>query len=78
MKEIPESVMHQANSLVELYGNNIEYLGEYMGTDVYRFVFPENSITGYPYVFLYDREDGTADTITGLMAVDIISKFLKE
>lgn len=72
---IPEPVIKEAKGLVDLYGNSIEYLGEYQGCDMYRFVFPKQKETGFPFVFLYDKDDECVDTITGFDALDIIGEF---
>lgn len=78
MDIIPQSVIQEAKGLVELYGNTIKYLGEKGEFHIYMFVFPEQIVTGFPFVFLYDKEDDSTETITGLGAVDIISEFLND
>lgn len=75
---IPESVLTAAKGLINLYGNSFEYLGKYMGTDVYRFKFPANTQTGYPFVFIYNTKDGCTDAITGFDALDIIEEVVKK
>ena len=77
-KIIPKSVLQEAKSLIELFGNNFKYLGELWGCSVYMFVLPEQQVTGYPFVFMYDHDDETADKITGFEAVDILGEFIKE
>lgn len=78
MDIIPQSVIQEAKGLVELYGNTIKYLGVKGKLHVYMFEFPEQVVTGFPFVFLYDQENDSTDTITGLGAVDIISEFLND
>lgn len=78
MNSIPEAVLKEANDLINLYGNSFQYLGECRGYEVYKFVFPEHKETGFPFVFLYDKEDECVDTITGFDALDIIGKFVHE
>ena len=75
---IPKSVMHEATSLIDLYGSSFKYLGEYMGTAAYCFVFPENTVTGFPFIFLHNKKDDRTDVITGFDALDIIAELIKE
>lgn len=75
--DIPKSVIKEAEGLIDLYGNNFDYLGEYQERDAYLFVFPKNKLTGFPFVFLYDTKDQNVETITGFDALDIIDEFEK-
>lgn len=74
-KEIPTAVLNEALSLISHYGQHIEFLGEFCGAEYYTFRFPENSLTGFPYVYIYDLQTEDVLEITGLNALDIISKF---
>lgn len=76
-KSIPESVVHEAQSLIELYGNTLEYLGEYKGYDAYLFAFPDNKETGFPFVYIHDTANDTVLEVTGFRALDIIGDFEK-
>lgn len=73
---IPEQIKNEARLLIEQYGDSFEYLGNYEGQDAYVFQFPENSDTGYPFVYLYDGKN--VDEITGPLALDIIDSFVKD
>lgn len=73
---IPEAVKNEARGLIEQYGDSFEYLGEYEGADYYVFKFPEDSCTGFPFVFQY--ADGLVFTITGFEALDTIDLFVKD
>ncbi len=75
---IPQAVVKEAGSLIKMYGENIVRIGQKGIFDIFMFKFPEDTLTGYPFVYLYDREDKTADTITGFDALDIIGEFFKE
>ncbi len=76
MKEsIPQAVIEIAKDLIKLYGDSFKWLGRYKGHDAYLFQFPENSFTGFPFVYLYDAEKNIAVEITGFEALDIISLF---
>ncbi len=77
-KTIPESVIEEAKGLINIYGNNLEYMGEYKGFDVYKFKFPKDSETGFPYVYLHDSSKDTVMEITGFDALDIIDEFVQE
>ena len=77
-KSIPESVLMEAQGLISLYGNTLKYLGEYKGYDVYQFAFPENTETGFPFVYLHNTSNNQVMEITGFDALDIICEFVKE
>ena len=61
---------------IDMYGPSFDYLGKYEGADFYMFVFPEDSNTGFPYV--YQLENDEVLEITGFPALDIIGLFVKE
>lgn len=73
---IPEQVKNEARQLIEQYGDSFEYLGNYEGADYYVFKFPEDSCTGFPFVFQY--ENGSVFTITGFEALDTINLLIKD
>lgn len=75
---IPKTVIHAAKHLVDMYGKNFVLIGNKDGRDVYKYKFPEDSRTGFPFVFLYDKEKDTVAKITGFDALDIICEFIKE
>lgn len=70
---IPQAVIEAAKGLIKLYGENFKKLGPYKDQDAYLYQFPENSFTGFPFVYLYDAEKNVAVEITGEMALDILS-----
>ena len=70
-KQIPKEVKEAASFLIYMYGDDIEYFGQYQEYDVYHYVFPKNTITGYPYVFLCNSA-GEVQKITGEKALDIL------
>ena len=57
MKNVPQIVKDAAHDLIIMYGDTIDYLGKYEGADAYMYHFPEDSCTGYPFVYLV--KDGT-------------------
>ena len=75
---IPESVLKEAKGLIDLYGNTLEYLGDYNGYDVYLFAFPENKETGFPFVYIHDTDSNVVLEVTGFRALDIIGKFKEQ
>ncbi len=88
---IPEQVKNEARALIEQYGDTFEYLGIYEGQEAYVFKFPEDSCTGYPFVYLYDGKDATeitgpfvylydgkdATEITGPLSLDVIDSCIE-
>lgn len=77
-KEIPQAVIKEAQGLIERYGQHIDYLGEYKEADYYVFHFPDETITGFPFVYVYYRQKEEAIEITGFDALDIIGKFKEQ
>ena len=77
-KNIPESVIKKAQELVNLYGDTLSYVGEYKGNDVYQFVFPEDSETGFPFIYLHDLPNDQVVEITGFDALDIIGEIVND
>lgn len=73
---VPEEVKHEARWLIEQYGDSFDYLGNYEGADYFVFQFPEDSTTGFPFVFQYGR--GAVMTITGFDALDLIHLLVKD
>ena len=54
MKTPPE-VLKTAKGLVDMYGPHFVLLGERDGQQVYMFQFPDDSTTGFPFVYLYEK-----------------------
>lgn len=72
---IPEQVKNEARALIEQYGDTFEYLGIYEGQEAYVFKFPEDSCTGYPFVYLYDGKEATE--ITSPLSLDVIDSCIE-
>ena len=70
-KEIPQKVKAAASYLIEMYGDNIKFVGTYQESDVYEFLFPVETETGYPIVFLYN-DAGEVQKITGFKTFKIL------
>lgn len=73
MSKIPQIVKNAAKDLVELYGDNFDYLGKYEGADAYVYQFPDGVCTGFPFVYLV--KDGKVEVITEFRALDILDYF---
>lgn len=73
-KDIPISVIKKAKCLIDLYGVNLENIGRYKGLDVYEFIFPENTETGYPFLFVFDKQSNIVSETTGFEAFEIIEQ----
>ena len=71
--EIPQAVRTAASELIEIFGDHIVHLGRLEDSEVYTFQLPENSITGFPFVFLLD-DDGSVEDITGPRAFQILNE----
>lgn len=75
MKNIPQIVKDAARDLIKMYGDAIDYLGKYEGADAYMYHFPDDSCTGYPFVYLV--KDGKVDIVTESLALYIIGLFVE-
>lgn len=73
MSTIPKPVFDEAADFISEYGEHIKYTGRHKQYEVYSFIFPEDSETGYPVLYLYDSTKESAFEITGEMALDILS-----
>ena len=76
MTKIPQIVKDAAKDLIEIYGDKFDYLGKYEGADAYVFSFPEDSCTGFPFVYLV--KDDKVEEISGFLALDIIGSLCVE
>lgn len=76
LMNIPVQVKDEARELIEQYGDTFEYLGDYEGREAYMFKFPEDSCTGYPFVYLYDGK--TATEVSGPLSLDIIGSLVED
>jgi len=77
-KKIPAKVIKEAESLINMYWENIRYLGTNKDYEYYQFIFPENAETGFPFVYIYSPQDWEVLEVTGFRALDIIGEFSKE
>ncbi len=77
-KEIPQEVIKKAQSLIEQYGQCIDYLGDYKNAEYYVLHFPDGTITGFPFVYVYFLQMDEVIEVSGSDALDIIGKFEKQ
>jgi hypothetical protein len=77
-KKIPEQVIKEAEFLINMYWENIKYIGTDEDAEYYQFVFPKNTSTGFPFVYIYHPKNGEVTEITGFDTFQIIKKFYKE
>ena len=75
-QEIPIAVLNTAKELIDMYGINFDYLGRYKDADTYVYRFPEDSVTGFPFVYLL--KDNSVTEVTGSIALHIISILVDE
>lgn len=73
---VPEQIRTAARGLIEQYGDSFDYLGTFEGQEGYLFKFPENSCTGFPFLFLYDGNE--VAEITGPSVFDFIDLYVKD
>ena len=73
---IPQAVKQEAANLSKIYGEHISYLGKDNGAEYYKFDFPEDADTGFPFVYQY--ADGVVMTFNDFMALNIICSFVKD
>lgn len=76
MVKIPQIVKDAAKDLIEIYGDKFDYLGKFEGAEAYAFSFPEDSCTGFPFVYLV--KDDKVEEISEFLAVDIIDSLSVE
>lgn len=73
---IPQSVLDAASELIAIYGAHFYHLGHYEGKEVYLYKFPEDSSTGFPFVYLLG--DNKVTEVSGSIALDIIDLLIKD
>ena len=73
MKTIPQAVLDNAKELIESFGEHFIIRGLYQGKQVYQFVFPKETATGFPFVFLYDGLTNEVESITGIGAIQLLT-----
>ena len=73
---VPEQIRTAARGLIEQYGESFDYLGDFEGQKAYLFKFPDDSCTGYPFVFLL--KGGKVSEITGPESFNIIDSLTKD
>lgn len=72
--EIPVKVQREAQHLINRYGQNLDYIGNFNEYEYYIYKFPEETITGFPFVYAYNSETEEVMEISGSRALDIIGE----
>lgn len=73
---IPSQVMNAASELRAMYGEHVEYLGEFQGAQAYYYHFPDDVDAGFPSVYLL--KDGELTEISGPFALEILASFFED
>lgn len=73
---IPSQVMNAASELRSMYGEHVEYLGEFQGAQAYYYRFPDDADAGFPAVYLL--KDGELTEIGGFFALEILDSFFED
>ena len=69
---IPTPIRKEAEELVSMYGQRVEYLGQMPdGRAAYYYHFPDDVCAGFPVVWLYG--DGLVVELSGHDAITVIS-----
>ena len=74
--KVPTSILKPARYLIRLFGNHFQYLGNRLGSDYWRFVFPKNTVVGFPAVYVFDSINGNAKVLDGEESLEALSVFL--
>ena len=73
---IPSQVMKAASELRAMYGEHVEYLGEFQGAQVYYYHYPDDIDVGFPSVYLL--KGGELTEISGHLALEILDSFIED
>ncbi len=73
---IPPQVMNAASELRAMYGEHVEYLGEFQGSHAYYYHYPDDITAGVCPVYLYDGT--TVDEVTGDIAMNILDLLVED
>lgn len=73
---IPSQVMNAASELRAMYGEHVEYLGEFQGAQAYYYHYSDDVDAGFPSVYLL--KDGELTEISGPFALEILDSFFED
>lgn len=73
---IPSQVMNAASELRAMYGEHVEYIGEFQGAQAYYYHYPDDVDAGFPSVYLL--KGGELTEISGLFALEILDSFFED
>lgn len=69
--EIPKQILKAAAYFIDRFGENLEYLGEQSGAQLWRFRFPDGMVLGMPVVYKFKNGEVSqleGDEAAGLLA----------
>lgn len=75
-KKVPIVVREKAMPLIKQYGENVVYIGKKDIWMIYMYKFPEETLTGYPFVYLYDTQEDSVVVIDGFDALQLLEEFI--
>lgn len=73
--EIPAKVKEAAQYLIDIYGDNVEHLGQYQGAEAFYYRFPDDVDAGFPVVYLFKDDELTE--VSDFFALEIIGSFIE-
>lgn len=73
--QVPDKVNKAAQSLIKEYGGSVKYLGKYQDKDAFSFS-ADDIDSDVVYAFLWDGKN--VDTLSGMLAVDIVSSLVED
>jgi len=62
--KVPKEIEIAAKELIDSDGYSFKYLGKYKEQEAYMYCFPEDTLTGFPFVYLLGK-DGKVEEIEG-------------
>lgn len=77
-KDVQTAIKDAAKLLIDRYSENFQFLGIYEKKEVYMYLFPDYVQTGFPFVYLYDKDTNIAEGRTGFDASNIINSLLNK
>ena len=73
--KVPKQII-SASGLPENETKHIKYIGKYKGRDVFHYAEPDVE-TGFPFIYLWEKEDNSVEEITGFDALKITCSLVK-
>lgn len=74
--KVPKQII-SASGLPENEAKHIKHIGKYKGRDAFHYAEPDAE-TGFPFIYLWDEQNGCVDEITGFDALEITCLLVKD